>query len=605
MTQIPRPSRGKPPTAKALRVQLAQAEQQLREMKEESSRVAAQHSRELDILLLEKKSHQEKLERIRMEECMAPEDLEAICAGNGQSSAPAIESRLLVANNAKYQAANAMIQRKRAEAMEAASNLKAMRQHLAELQQAHLMTSSAARGSVMAAARTDSRVAQYQSEARERLRVLEVHVSKESKNLSMMMQSAKSVRSQIETYLIAQSHFEQKYREHKDDLLDKKKEMSFLREICILIFEEREQKLFELQQLRSLAKKENEEYERSFDELKSVLTENARVQEANKEEVARLKKSIQTSRDARIALQAQNGESYEKLQRQAARRGSVGATLAASGNTSEPNEVADQIEDFESFFRRLADIVDSPQLEDVVNFLPSSAEDHFRLFSELNHVKDQIKTLQIEKKHVLESLAGPVVQRTPEEEAAAVASIAEAKLLQETLKDLRMQTAANRQSCEKLDALVNKVVGEVAVMFKGLGCDIKPIQESTGMDKVLSTTLSESLAMVDQRTDEYLLALARRSQETADASNHENKFLAAARPVLHRADLLKKNCDAARNIVAKREMPRSRDSVAIVVGPSGRRSSHFGDAPADEGPLTQQQMRSLVEKRCTARDKKP
>lgn len=586
------------PTAELLRRRLAQAEMHLREMQDEARRITTHQSRELEVVQSEHSKYLERVELLRMEECMTTTEIEAVKAdanasaglssseGKRTSSAGAkavMNSKLLASNSPRYCEARDSVLQKRIECAEAEAKLAALRNKLAGLRSSRNQMHRETQGSVYAATVRQSRVARMQSQSREQMRGLEVHLTEEQEQLSAMVADAKRMRSEIDTLLITQSRFEKTYRQREDELLEKKKQMSFLIEVCTLLFEEREQRRREIEELQELSTEESRKYETALDELDGVLLENKRSQQELDEKLVAARQELRETRKSRLATEKRNAAAKEEIQRNKelwkqrqrslvdttasspSRGASVtsgrdqhppahrlndvdGAANANESSTADDNmtEAQNQIHQLDLFYERLAELAGSDRLDDVVSYIDVSAEERFRFFSELNYLQEELASLEKEKA-VLLGVAAEDANRNPKSLLAQVIAMDEAEAaaaghgengddddgkaltakrvaaesalraqraremekLQETLNLLTLRNIEEGEDTETLDQTFDKLLESIKQMFLTLGCDSDVVRGQSGSEKVLRTNVTDCLALIEQRVEEYLLALAR------------------------------------------------------------------------------------------------
>lgn len=605
-------------TSDGLRRRLAQAEMHLREMEEEARRVAQHQSRELELLENDHRGHLDRLELIRMAESMTPAEIQAIEAetrlaasfgGGGANSAPSqqqmLDSKLLAATSTKYLEARDAAQRKRAECAEAEAVLAEAKNRVTQLRHERQQMSRESQSAIYAATMRRAHIGRIECQSREQLRGLEVHLVNGQERVSGMVSDARSLRTDIDALLIAQSGFEKSYRKREDELLEAKRQMSFLSEVCILLIEERQQKRRVTAELRALSDEENKKYEAALEELDAVLTENKRSQRDIEERLESTRLEVREARRERHAIVAQNAaaEAHITAERQDVQRRMHSTTSAGGASSDNADSGLDvdpftsgaqqQIRQFDLFYERLAELAGSDRLDVVVGYPDVISEARFSLFSELNHLNDELAALEAER----EILLGGAAAATTSPSSAAASEAAEdtgsggadpdaaaLRAAQATaeLRTQRSQEIASRQATldrlklaatvhgeegEALDGTCEAVVAQVQQAFAGLGCDTAVISAQSGGSGVLRRNLLECLALIDQRTDEYLLCLARAGgggDEGSSANAH------AARSILRRADLLPRIDETAvPPLPASPLLRRGSVKLAAMVVPGG------------------------------------
>lgn len=708
-----------------LRRRLAEVEMRLRDVDDDAKRIQIHHEQELATLERDNKQLRYRLEELRMEECMTPAEARAmqthVTLSHGADGHPG-ESKLLGATSLKYQTAKAEVEAKRKECALAERQLADVRQQLAELRlrrqqlKQQVFSTRASAGAKMAAAQN------YKVQVREQLRGLEEQVAREQERFSNMVVEAKQMRAAIDGLLVNQTGNEKIYSKRYGALLDKRKEMAYLMEVCNSLCEERQQVHAEVQDMKTYLAEENTQYEAAFQELSGVAEENAAVQAVNREKMEELRRLILHTKAEREALEAENAhrkaalQRHQQQQRNAARRlngadssgserdfirrapaeddegeglrGGGGGGNAGEMSSSSGSDVLDgnaqQVREFEGYFQQLADIVQSDAIDDVVSFIDVAADERYRCFDEMNALKRDIAELTATKASlkaqlahggtsiatpspaavdtVSASLSGAAavtvagnVEAPPQSPTASLAALAEVesidalavaavdptsvppvrpfdgvadpppsaaaaaasaaaqraahmRKLQAELDAARDAVAEQTQQQEECAAVLSQVVAQVSDAFHGLGCSVSELRAATGLEGVQHTTLLPSLSIVEQRTEEYLLAFSRGQRqlqeehtvqmwgEPAAASGGHGEGHHAARTVLRRPDLLPKSKAGPAVHVATQQLPRSTDVSAMA--------SHINADPAqaptleslvDERPLSDAELREVVE----------
>jgi hypothetical protein len=606
-----------------LRRRLADVEMRLRDVDDEAKRMQVHHEQELATLEKDNRRLRDRLEELRMEECMTPAEMRAmqvhVSLSHGTPGQEG-ESKLLGATSVKYQTAKAEVEAKRKECAQAERQLAEVRQQLTELRQQRqrlkheMFATRASAGARMAAAQ------RYKVQVREQLRGLEEQVAREQERFSKMVVEAKRVRADIDALLVSETSNEKVYTRRNNALLDKRKEMAYLMELCNSLCEERQQVNAELQEMRAHLAQEDQQYEAAFQELHGVVEENTAVQQANREKMDELRRLITHTKAEREALEAQNAEDKAALERRQHRR--VGRQpkktsakdtrdVSSNGSSSEHNFIrrpsddsdndedavscndnknnrsgvetsfgssnsdlygnAQQMREFENYFQKLADIVQSDIIEDVVSFIDVAADERYRCFDEMNALRRDIAELTEERVrlktqlthggsgHTAANSSAAVVPVSPtasvvalaelktvNELSAAVASprsvqqlqsqashrvsddagtpfspagadvdqvttarVARMKELQAELDKTRDAASEQMQQREECETVLSQVLIHVSDVFRGLGCSVAELRSMTGLEGVQQSTLLACLSIVEQRAEEYLLAYSR------------------------------------------------------------------------------------------------
>ncbi|KAG5486758.1 hypothetical protein LSCM1_08014 [Leishmania martiniquensis] len=695
-----------------VRRRLAQVEMRLRDMDDEARRVHALQEQEVATLKRDNMKLRERLEVIRMEECMSLTEARALQeyashhrvapgAPTGQS-----ESKLIGSTTVKYQRAKAEVQDRRRECAQAERQLAEARAQLADVRKRRKELKQRSLSVEMSAAARTAAADSYRALIHERLRSLEEQVAREQERLNHFLIEAKEVRVEVDALLVNQTSNEKMYRSRHDALLMKRREMAYLMEVCNLLCEERERVVAQLTEVQARMAEESRQYEAAFDELTGVQAESAKAKAANLEQLEELRRIIGQTRAEREALDADNHSAKATIQHQ--RRRTVLRHLSdavSAGNTSEASlgcttvgqesgvatasgaggvsgdgseglrtpESAlsldgsqQQIRIFEDYYRRLCAIVQSDAIEDVTCFMDAAADERYKSFDEMNAIKRDMAALRVEKAALMaqlsrgngaraaaaffdaggseapanalkpmrqpftptSSLAALAGADTLEELAAVTATVAAEKRgwpsvpgaptggsqeraarvanLLDDLGATRDLVCDQEEEQEASSAVLAQVVALVKEVFRGLGCSTDELRALTGMEGVQQSTLLKSLAMIEQRASEYLVAYSLQQQRLAAQTSGDWPEVQAqatmttvpftrnaARSLLRRLDLqprAAKNAVAA--TVAQQALPRSTDLMtvmstadALATGSSAAVEDLVGERPLSKAEL--------------------
>ncbi|CCW71176.1 unnamed protein product [Phytomonas sp. Hart1] len=549
----------------ALRQRLTEANTHLSQMRDEEKRVLRQRQQELNNLKAENDKLRDRLEELRMLECRSYTEQNTLDSGGAQLS------------STRYRTARDLVQRKQNECGMAESKLGLTERHWRELRRRREQLRREALNRAAAVKTAERHSREETTQTRHRLRTLEQYIEAELERLSGMAGRAKTLWASIDALLIAEANFEKPYRLYEKNLLDKRKEMSFVVEICNLVNEERLTKLHELEQLKATVDAGSAMYKRVMDELNESLKVSESQKKDHMDKVLQLQQSLREVRRDRSRIE-QSVETFrgqifriEETQsttsvvqstltgKESERLLEVGAT--AVNDTSE--EGLPNFNDYEGIYEHLTQIVGSDNIEDVIGFLHNCNEMRFQLFSELNYLNEQIR--EIDQKRRKLTVVAPTESAPPD--PARVKRVE----LQDRLNALKLETKTLQERSDDYDGLVNNLVGWVQFLFYALGCRLATLRERAGVEKVSVGTVCEALALIDQRLEEYLVVFAQKEHQThkhqqngsqSSFSLHNAELTrpqrsGSALTILHRTDLPKKEYNVVRNIVEGKALPRS------------------------------------------------
>ncbi|KAH9586622.1 hypothetical protein LSM04_002192 [Trypanosoma melophagium] len=498
----------------SLRRRHVQAEMRLRELEDRFRRDCSRQEQELELLRIDNNKYKAKIEELRMAQTDAAP----------RGSITSTGSKLLRASSRKYRAARASVERAREELMEINAKIVSARQRLQELRRRR---STSHKLSVTSAAqsrrsRTDIEIRTHAS--RLQLRGLETHVETETDRLSKLMDAVKELREDIDVQFITQNRSDDLYGERERALLDVMRETSFLVEVCNVLFEERDDCQLQLAEMRRTAEDEHEAYERAFVELVAVEDRDRATKTRLRENIVRLRDEV-----AEAARESEAAERMVREERAALLRGSAAARAASSttsnnllgieGSNEREDEEDDgikrQLEEFECYLTRLAQLAGSDDLDDVQRFVCGGSEERFQLYTALNHARDEISKLEHERDALLREIAVKEMgedENDDEEEGGNNDDTKERRLrkeveeLQMHLREIQRITLDHVQHAECAKAYLDSTLPVVDAIFTSLDCDDTRIVAERGSRFLSRETLGLFLASIEQRLEEYIAA---------------------------------------------------------------------------------------------------
>ncbi|GET85966.1 hypothetical protein, conserved [Leishmania tarentolae] len=529
-----------------LRRRLAEAEMRLRDMDEEERRIGVLQEQEIAKLECDNAKLRERLEEIRMEECMPPAESHAFQDDTkrqltGGAPASRAESKLLGSTTLKYQHAKAEVERRRRECAQAERQLTDSRTRLADLRKARKELKGQSVSAEMSAAVRVAAADNYRERIYERLRGLEEQVAREQERFNSIVTEAKQARSDIDALLVSQTSKEKINQYWCDALLGKRREMAYLIEVCNLLCEEREQVVADLTEVQARMTQESDQYEAVFDELTGVQDENAKAQTSNREQLDELRRLIAQTRAEREALEKENRDAKISMERQRCR--TVGRRLndeanqdgsavgeecstAAAGDaehagddcdaelrTSESASLFDgdqqQMRMFEDYYRKLSAIVQSDAIEDVAAFMDTAADERYKVFDEVNAIKRNTGALETEKASLMAQLGrgggvGPsAVSESVQQQLspAVLATLSEAGTL-DTLAMAKDAMEAGKSGCSSVLGASRNDTQErcrrMVDLLEDLGTTRDLVFENQEGQEASATVLAQVVAQVNE-----------------------------------------------------------------------------------------------------------
>ncbi|CAJ1986205.1 hypothetical protein conserved [Leishmania donovani] len=536
-----------------VRRRLAEVETRLRDMEEEARRTRVLQEQEIANLEHDNVKLRERLEAIRMEECMSLAEARALQGHTsyqltGGAPASHAESKLLGSTTIKYQNAKAEVQRRRRECAQAERQLAEARTRLADVRKARKELKGRSLAAEMSASMRVAAADNYRTLIHERLRGLEEQVAREQERFNSIATEAKQARIEIDALLVSQTSNEKMYRHWYDALLAKRREMAFLMEVCNLLCEERQQVVAELTEVQARMAEQSHQYEAAFDELTGVQDENAKTQAANCEQLEELRRLIAQTRTEREALEEENRCTKTAMERQ--RRRTVGHRLKEEANTTttsaasrgssaidgecgivaagEAERVGDdggaelrtpesessldgnqqQIRMFDDYYRKLSAIVQSDAIEDVAGFMDAAADERYKVFDEMNAIERNMVALETEKAALVAQLS----------RVGGIRPATVPKSAQQPFTPTALATLAGADTLEDLTAVTTAVAAGKSSGTGALGASTDGTQERCNRMADLLDDLGATRDLVFEQQEEQETSAAVLEQVVAQVN---------------------------------------------------------------------------------------
>ncbi|ORC85341.1 uncharacterized protein TM35_000362010 [Trypanosoma theileri] len=526
----------------SLRRRHVQAEMRLRELEDRFRRDCSRQEQELELLRLDNTKYKAKIEELRMAQADA----------QPRTSLTSTDSKLLRASSRKYRSARACVERAREELMEINAKLVSARQRLHELRRRRstshkLSVTSAARSRQ---SRTDIEIRAHAS--RLQLRGLEAHVETETDRLSKLMDAVKTLREDIDVQFTAQNRSDDLYSERERELLDVMRETSFLVEVCNVLFEERDDCQLQLAEMQRTAAAEHEAYEHAFVELVAVEDRDRTTKTRLRENLVRLQDDVAEAVREREAAELVVREERAALQRGTVATRGTSSTASNGGmgleGSNEREDVDDdgngsegiqrQLEEFERYLTRLAQLAGSDDLDDVQRFVCGGSDERFQLYTALNHIRDDISKLEQERDALLRETAANEmgIEKGEGGEKGEEGAVQERRMrkeveeLQENLREIQRVTLDHVQHAECAKTYLDSTLPVIDSIFTALDCDDTRIVAEHGSRFLSRETLELFLASIEQRLEEYMAVWVQSRPQKQQEQQQQRQRLLLANP---------------------------------------------------------------------------
>ena len=314
----------------------------------------------------------------------------------------------------------------------------------------------------------------------------------------------KQLREQIDNLRRERGVFDAIYKKLEKELQERKKEMAFIIEVSNIAYEEKDNAISDLEQLKLYAKKEMESFEETFKELDDILEEDRKMKEAIRTRIFERKEK---------QLAEPKGGKEEAAIKKRLMQGQKQSTLTSSPPTAThaPSQNDGQVTllTYEDAFQKIRQSTHCEDITRLVSTFLHSEDDNFSLFNYVNELNSELDQLEEEKHQYyknIENTKGNSGNHTDVQRQNML------KQLETNLKEAEGQSYKYRETLASTQKVLDEVMALVEVVFAKMDCPIDKIVGQCGLSERGTpvgpnpSNLLLYLAAIELRTDEYLRA---------------------------------------------------------------------------------------------------
>eukprot|EP01063_Lacrimia_lanifica_P034528 TRINITY_DN6406_c1_g1_i1.p1 TRINITY_DN6406_c1_g1~~TRINITY_DN6406_c1_g1_i1.p1 ORF type:complete len:624 (+),score=353.88 TRINITY_DN6406_c1_g1_i1:109-1872(+) len=338
------------------------------------------------------------------------------------------------------------------------------------------------------------------------VKVLENRLDRALVKFNEALHINKQLREQIDNLRRERGVFDTIYKKLEKELQERKKEMAFIIEVSNIAYEEKDNAITELEQLKQYAKKEMESFEETFKELDELLEEDRKMKEAIKsrmnerkeKQIAEIKGMRDEQSQKKRLLQGQKGASTALT---------TTATPTAAGQN--PTDTQMTLSMYEEAFQKIRQATHCEDISKLVSTFLHSEDDNFSLFNYVNELNSELDKSEEEKTQYLreiQKIKGNVGNNADLQRQKVL------KSLGQQLKEAEGQNHKYKENLEATQKVLDEIMALVEVVFAKTDCPTDKIVGQCGVsDKGTpvgpnASNLLLYLAAIELRTDEFLRA---------------------------------------------------------------------------------------------------
>eukprot|EP00760_Papus_ankaliazontas_P035114 PhM_4_TR7624/c0_g1_i1/m.58947 len=320
------------------------------------------------------------------------------------------------------------------------------------------------------------------------VKVLENRLDMSLVQFNAVLKVNKELREQIDTLRREREVFDTIYQKLEGELQVKKKEMAFIIEVSNIAYEERDNAVYELNQLRTFAQEEMKSFEDTFKDLDQLLEEDRKMKDAVKTRIAEREKKDRELK----AEQAKKKPQESKVE------------------VNRASTDVHTIQTYEDAIAKITAATEIPDLTQLVEKFLHSEDDNFSLFNYVNELHNEVEKLEEQNQELRDD-----IDRITNGNEADQSRKVQLKELEEKLRGEDERGAKYEQLAGRCEGILREVVSIVDQMFTRLDCDESKIIEAQGIAELNTENILLYLAAIEVRTDEYLNSYFRQTSELA------------------------------------------------------------------------------------------
>lgn len=329
------------------------------------------------------------------------------------------------------------------------------------------------------------------------MKVLENRLDRALVRFNEALHANKQLREQIDNLRRERGVFDAIYKKLERELQEKKKEMAFIIEVSNIAYEEKDNAITELEQLKLYASKEMDSFKETFSELDELLEEDRKMKETIRARIQERKEKMAVDK----------AEEKKRVQ-----EGS-GKQQAAVHQQQQQADGAMTLQMYDDAFTKIKQATCTEDITKLVTTFMHSEDDNFSLFNYVNELNNETERLEHDRDGLMQEIDDVKgnVRNTADMERQKTL-----RELETQLKEAEMQNHKYIKALEDTHHILDDIRHHVDVVFARLDCPPDRIVavcgqgESGGAMAPNNGNLLLYLAAIEIRTDEYLSAWHRR-----------------------------------------------------------------------------------------------
>eukprot|EP01059_Diplonema_ambulator_P009220 TRINITY_DN1905_c0_g2_i2.p1 TRINITY_DN1905_c0_g2~~TRINITY_DN1905_c0_g2_i2.p1 ORF type:complete len:453 (+),score=157.64 TRINITY_DN1905_c0_g2_i2:453-1811(+) len=234
---------------------------------------------------------------------------------------------------------------------------------------------------------TTNNTQENRTKVERQVKVLENRLDRALVKFNEALHINKQLREQIDNLRRERSVFDAIYKKLEKELQERKKEMAFIIEVSNIAYEEKDNAISELEQLRLYVKKEMESFNETFKELDELLEEDRKMKEAIKARMTERKEK---------QLEAKTGKDETAIRKRLLQQKPQTAS-PPSTNQAASGDGQMTLATYEEAFQKIRQATQCEDISKLVTTFLHSEDDNFSLFNYVNELNGELDQLEEQK----------------------------------------------------------------------------------------------------------------------------------------------------------------------------------------------------------------
>lgn len=337
--------------------------------------------------------------------------------------------------------------------------------------------------------------------AQKKIKLLENRLEKAYVKYNQSVSHNKQLREQINNLRRERIMFEGISNNLDREVQKLKKDMAETIQHANAAFEAKEKAVSEMNSVKLSADKEQAGFQEEWRQLTAIIEDEKRERER-----ARAKELAAREKETQELLKMGTLSSTDKKKT----RSTSGAKGASYNKALAQNVAAEKVQLYGQAFERIQQATGIDDIDQLVNTFITAEDQNYTLFNYVNEVNQEIEKLEDQIMEIRKEIekykeTGQELDRSKGAQSRDVADHLSTAEFQAELYEKRYEAASST---------VNLLKTSIWDTFSKIGCDTPAVKELLGEDGVTEANIMSYLGIIEQRTNELLMAFAiRKSAE--------------------------------------------------------------------------------------------